>query len=229
MNVRNRIIVRGSGFTLLEVVVAITIFAVCVSIIYLLYFSVLHVIANVEERTDGNRDARIVISRMVKDLQGLYMGNQGFVSARESAGYQGDEPVLSFLSTSHMVLRREEPPVDFSIIRYYLKESDDQGYYEILRTDSPIHGSVVDGFLEGPPHVLAASVQELRITYIDDEGEESETWESAAEEEGEEASRFPQAFEISVQFDSGQVTEASTEDYSTTVTVSPYLLGFEEQ
>ena len=69
----------STGFTLLEVVIAITIFALCITVVYSLYGSVVTVVNNVEKRVETDQGGRIVLERISDDLRGMYMGRQGIL------------------------------------------------------------------------------------------------------------------------------------------------------
>ena len=90
------------GFTLLEVLIAISIFAISASIVYGLYASMMSVVQNVEDRTRLNDQVRTAFVRFNKDLSGLYRGEQGFLNGRDSADLANDEPILELLSSAHL-------------------------------------------------------------------------------------------------------------------------------
>lgn len=220
----------SAGFTLMEVVVAITIFSVCISAVFLLYSSVLGVVENVEKVTGLDRMARITLDRIRLDLNGMHIGKQGFVSAREPADQQNGDPFLTLTSTSHLILKPDEYPVDIAVVRYYLDDQDDQDGYTLTRSDTALAGRQSTETREARKHILAEGVVELKILYVGEEGEELETWESSSvEEPGEEDRHFPRAFFISLLLREQDDADSSPVEYKEAVVVpqTEYMFGDE--
>ena len=126
-----------TGFTLLEVLISISIFAICVSVVYTLYGSIMSVVISAEDRTAMNSRVQVSFERIGADLAGLYQAEKGLLVAKTPGDYT-DEPILEFISSSHLYFDPEALPVGLTLIRYYLQQEDQAETYSLLRSDSPV-------------------------------------------------------------------------------------------
>ena len=216
------------GFTLLEVLIAITIFAVSVSVVYTLYGAILSVVHSAEDRTAQNSRVQVTFERFSADLAGLYQAKQGFLVGK-TADNSADEAILEFVSTSHLSFDPEAPPVALALIRYYLRQDDQGRTYSLLRSDSPVSiGAEDDGFAEKIKLVLCEGLKEIKLNYVDRESQEFDEWDSLslAEENGEDQEdprRFPVQVGIELVF-SGNA-DGGSERFATAIRVRPALFG----
>ena len=189
----------SGGFTLLELIIAITIFALCISTVYGLYGSVTSIVTKVEQSSEVESRARMALARLTEDFMGLYTGTQGMLIGSESGGYLGEEPILTMVSSAHLKLKFDESPVDITTIRYYLKTDARAEIFTLMRSDSPVMGGGKPGEVSnGRQHILAKNIHELKISYFHANGEELSSWDSEIElEEGQEVEeRFPSSVRI---------------------------------
>ena len=221
---------RSAGFTLMEVLIAITIFSVCVSAVYLLYSSVISVVENVEKGTGMDREARVTLDRLLLDINGMHMGEQGFLTASEPVDQQDGEPFLELTSSSHLVLDPDENPVDIAVVRYYLASNDDDDGYTLVRSDTAMTGRLLSEAPEGVKHILAVDVAGLKIVYVDEEGEEAEVWQSEPDDDTEDAERrFPRAFFITLQLQEPGGADSRIVEYKEAVVVPQMEYEFEDE
>ncbi len=218
------------GFTLLEVVVAITIFGLAVSLVYVLYGSVTSIVAAVEQQASRDVSAKIILDRLSEDLTGVYMGEQGYVAGGEMGSFSGEEPVLTVTSTAHLRLNPKALPVDVTLVRYYLREQRDSETFSLLRSDTPVVSDLERSFSgEQQQHLLSAEVVELKISYIGHDGEEYEAWNSVDDFDAEQDvhERYPKGYTILLRLGTdGDEQQASTR-YRTSVSIAADLIEFE--
>ncbi len=67
---------RSSGFTLFEVLMAMAILGVLLSLLYMTFHQSMAAIAQTEERAEVTRQGRMVLERMTADLQGAFLPAQ---------------------------------------------------------------------------------------------------------------------------------------------------------
>ena len=221
----------NEGFTLLEVLIAMSIFAISVSIVYGLYASMMSVVQNVEERTRLNDLVRTAFVRFNKDLSGLYRGEKGFLDGRDSANLRDDEPILELVSSAHLSFDFATDPVPLSVIRYYLLPEEQEDIYTLLRSDTPEffqageEGSVTQ---EERAFRLCTGLAGVRIRYLDRNGDDRSEWDTREMEDDEqkEDSRFPASVRIELVFPSERNGEVEETVYSTSVLLRPGLLSF---
>jgi len=225
---------RPAGFTLLEVLIAISIFAIAISIVYGLYTSIISVVHNVEDHTDLNLRVRTAFTRLSRDLHGLYRGEQGYLHSVDSINPFADEPILEFSSRAHLAFNPESDPVPLAIIRYYLEPEEEDETYLLIRSDTPIDIGAEedelaeDEYAEARKFVLCRGLKEVRLNYFDREGEGTSEWDTREgdEDEQEDDGRFPALVDIELVFLDGTDAQAEGALYSTAVFLRPGLLDF---
>lgn len=128
------------GFTLLEIVVAIAIFAVIVSIIFPAYTGTYRNIEIAESQSEIYEMARTAMVRIVEDLESIYIpepltGEQG----------EGDTALEAFTGQDDFLDGREADKIRFfSRSHIDLEESQDEAgeakiaYYPIIKEDNSI-------------------------------------------------------------------------------------------
>lgn len=181
------------GFTLLEILIAMFIFAVVLFTIYTSYTGTFRIIDETEYQADIYTMARIALERMQEDLESFYTipkDVQPPKSDEESAQFQfvgEDKEIkgrstdsLRFVSRAHLVFGEQEQSSGAAEIGYYVEEHDEEEGFVLYRTDTP-------AFQEKPEEgtgglVLCESLVSLNLTYYDDEGEVHDNWDSTSYE-----------------------------------------------
>lgn len=227
---------RQTGFTLLELLIAISIFVISISIVYGLYTSVLSVVHSVEDRIDLNNRVQMAFSRLSRDLSGLFRGEQGYLYSLDSTDSSADEPILEFVSREHLLFNPENDPVPLSLIRYYLVPDDQNETYYLLRSDTPVVIGTDENDLSqndtspARKFIVCKGLMEVRIRYMDRDGDEQNEWDTreGSDEEQADDIRFPAWVDIEFVFPAGMDSEAEGAVYTTAVFLRPGLLEFAE-
>lgn len=180
------------GFTLIEILLAIFVFAVVVAIIQSTYTGTFRLVRKTESQIALYRKARIAMERIGEDLQSAYavplagdVEDETAVPGRftgSSQNLNGEEAdSMSFTSRAHLVFSEQESEAGKTTISYSVLESDDEEGLLLLRADQPdlvVGGGAEDGQL------LCDRLKSVRFTYFDIDGDEHEAWDSTAEEYG---------------------------------------------
>lgn len=223
---------KHAGFTLLEVLIAISIFAISISIVYGLYTSIISVVNNVEERTGLSDRVQVAFSRLSQDLRGLHRGEQGYLLGVDSGTNTfDDEPFLEFVSSAHLSFNPEADPVPLSVIRYYLAAAEQDETFALLRSDTPLGNDPEnEDVAEARKFTVCEGLTEVVVTYMDPEDSEQTEWDSRedSEEEPADDARFPVWVSIEFAFPAGNVSEDAQTIYSTAVFLRPGLIAFAE-
>ena len=181
------------GFTLVEILLALFIFAIVLSLIYTSYTGTFRIIDETEYRADVYRMARIALERMHEDLASTY-APQDPESAEsdeengEAVEFVGQEAEISgrradslrFTSRAHLVFSEEEQPSGTAEIDYYIEEGDEEEGFVLFRKDTPGVGRASDEEIGGL--VLCEKLHSVSFTYYDAEGEAYDNWDSTGEE-----------------------------------------------
>lgn len=221
----------AAAFTLLEVLIAITIFAITVSLVYSLYSSTISIVHNVEERVELNDRYRLVSEQVSNDLTALYRGESGYLNARDVTSTNNDESFLQFTSTAHLIFNPETPPRAVSAIGYFLEPEDEEQLYTLSRFDSR-HTAASDDepVAEQRRLILCEGLKELKVSYMDRQGQTFSEWNSQSEEfaDLEDDQRFPASITLTFVFPSKEDDER-TDEYSVSIYLRPALMKFSEE
>jgi general secretion pathway protein J len=198
---------NASGFTLLEILIAMFIFGVVLSTIFTSYTGTFRIIEEVESQADIYAMARVALARMQEDLESACSKEVEISETGESATRpfiflgedkeieERDADTLRFFSRAHLNLGEYEGNSDIAEISYYVKQKDEGEALVLYRSDTPE--------LAEPPEedtggmVLCDGLFSVNITYYDDEGQAHEDWDSA--EEGSKV-RLPKRVSIQLEF-----------------------------
>ena len=184
---------RSPGFTLAEILIAIAIFALLVSIIMGSFSGVFSQTEQLAHERINRDMARNCLVRMSTDLGNIFIirppifvptatGQEPspfrFV-ARDSTARSGDAVQLQFASRAHVDFNGDGRQ-GIAIIRYYLEAvgAGPEPVYRLRRGD--VLADV--GSLPEPANdpILCENIRTLNLSYIDAEGESSKEWDSSS-------------------------------------------------
>jgi general secretion pathway protein J len=210
----------GNGFTLLEILIAIFIFAIVVTTIFGSFNFVFGKIGSIEDGMAAYEMGKDCLGRMILDLESLFIlqppafkisGSEDiedpFRLVGEIANIGGKEiGRLRFTALAHIPLDRQARDGVAEII-YYVNENSAGN--RVLRRFDRLDFTDPPGDLGGDP-ILCDNVKDLSFTYIDSEGTERETWNS---DSADVDYATPQAIRIKLEIGS----EESFHTFETTV------------
>jgi len=207
-----------SGFTLFELLVAITIFALVVSTIYASATGTFRVVGETESRAEIYRMARIAMERMLEDLESVYVQEMpseekpvadtlavaSFVGEdKEIDGRSADS--LRFTSRAHANLGGQEKDPGAVEIIYYVRESDGGEGLVLYRSDRAIFQVLRSSEEDTGGLVLCEKLRSVDFTYHGKHDEIQNDWDSDSEEH---AGALPRMVTLSLEFDLGPDTDA---------------------
>lgn len=184
---------NANGFTLMEILLAMLIFTIVVSMLYLSYTGTVRNIEEVESQSDVYGMARIALERMIDDLESAYVSpwSQNAKSQKVdilATGFIGEDSevngrsadTLRFQARAHMDFDTEVDDNRATEITYYVTENEEGGSFTLYRSDTP-------QFEERPAEgvwglVLCDDVYSINFTYQDENGQVYDTWDSTKEE-----------------------------------------------
>jgi general secretion pathway protein J len=182
------------GFTLLEIMIAIFIFAVVITTIFTSYNAISSGNEIIDQNTASYEMATNCMNRMIIDLKSIYLSLPPGYSppalgeppelyriVGETIDIQGKAfPRLRFTSLSHIPFG-EKRESGIAEIVYYVQAAED-GNYVLKRADKLYpYGEFEEK--SGDP-VLCRNVKSLTFKYYDRDGTEYDLWDSDSEEFG---------------------------------------------
>jgi len=170
------------GFTILEILLAVTLGAVILSALYWSYAAVVRSTRSYRAVSDLYQTARIVLDTMAREISGAFQplraGEDLLFQAKDEwfSGLEADR--LSMVTTTCLQGGAEEVGYDAFEVSYFRGHGDQAGMLLMLR--SP-YFNLEEPFEEGEEIVLAEGVRSLNFEYYDGE-EWLETWDPEEQE-----------------------------------------------
>ncbi len=174
------------GFTLLELLVAIALFAVVVSLVYPAYTGTFRNIDSAESQAEIYQMARTALDRILDDLESANIPDDS-----ESSAFLGEDDfygdrakdTLNFTSRAHVSFGSSRNHSGNAKIGYYVQKKDEEVDEQELFT---LYRSDVLEAREWPEKetgglLLCENLRSIDITYYDDEGNRHEYWNSQDE------------------------------------------------
>jgi prepilin-type N-terminal cleavage/methylation domain-containing protein len=219
------------GFTLIELMLAITISVVVVGTVYVTFYQSHKVTQSIMAQTEVYQMARLCMDRMMKDLNCIYFSpylvldddlmkntkanelaqKYRFLGKNENDG-TNDTDKLYFTTTSDIGLGDKSGILNE--VDYELKEDpDNKGmYFLIRREDNKPHDGITES-ARNPGMEIAENVVSMNILYYDKSGKESDEWDATSTAEP----ALPYMIKITLTFKNGKDT------YTFTSVASPVL------
>ncbi len=194
----------AQGFTLLEILLAMLLLALVVSMISIALSGSMQVIDATEQQGDIYHRARIAMQRISDDLASAMLTDDlDFIGSRhEVGGERGD--TLRFGSMAHLVFAPETQLPGIGIIGYeVVPDRDREGELALLRSDLLYRPGMRTG--DGPPEgerfLLCDRLRSVRFTFFDQQGEAHDNWNTRRREGEKERERgLPAAVQCSLEF-----------------------------
>ena len=218
---------RGDGFTLLELLVAVAVLGISMTLVYGIYNSVFSVIGNVDRAASFQNRAGIVFDQLQRDLFGIYKGRTGFFKADERFAAESGEPLLQFTSSSHLTFNPAVLPEGMSVVSYFLLRSGNNDRFSLYRSEIPfklIYESSAD--MKLIPLVVCENIIEFKLAYKDRYGTILEQWQarSASVQAEPDDDRFPSLVSVELVLAGDAGEESSTKRFNTLITLPPSQL-----
>jgi prepilin-type N-terminal cleavage/methylation domain-containing protein len=185
-----------SGFTLVEILVAIFILGLVMATVYVSYSGILKTSHQLEEEGNIYKMARTSMDRMIKDLSSLQMSSGTFdLRAEKKTLSNHNFYSLSFWSASHLVFGENGGTGRPAAISYYVQEDEGGGSFSLWRSDlsgaKPSPGKNQSGGF-----VICQNIDSLNLRFYDSTGNELESWDSSSSSSSDQQGKSPRAVKI---------------------------------
>jgi len=184
--------ISRKGFTLLEILIAMFIFAVVLTTIFTAYTGTFRIIDETESQADIYAMARTVLIRMQEDLESIHFKEAGASkpegSSLEPATFLGenkeikgrDADTLRFLSRAHLIFDEEDENPGVAEISYHVSENEVEDSLALYRSDRPELAAPQEEGTGGL--ILCDGLFSVNFTFQDADGEMHENWDSSEDE-----------------------------------------------
>ena len=190
----------NKGFTLIEVLLAVFIAALVLSVLYASFFQILKAKEKVEEELELYHEARIVLSKMTKDLATAFP--RGSINSESSnitspffiGSEDGNHSTLTFTSLSRRP-SKDSRESDQTEISYFLEPAEDEpDLFALIRRDNPTIGT--EG--GGTQYPISERVVRFKVSYIPSTSFGNNNQELAFEWNSNETSTLPAAVNVNL-------------------------------
>ncbi|MDP8215234.1 MAG: prepilin-type N-terminal cleavage/methylation domain-containing protein [Candidatus Euphemobacter frigidus] len=221
---------RNGGFTIIEILIAITLGAVVLASVYGAYYTVMKTTRNYSRVSDIYQTARIVLDTMAKEISGAYQplfAEQGTKFLGKDEWYGGFEnDTLNMVTTTCLRGEEDEIGYDSFEVSYYLGHGRQDGLL-FMKTAPYFILEAEELFQEGEEIILAENVRALDFKYFDAEGEWVEAWEVEEENVAEESEAPALPYGVRITISMGLEGEKETTRFSTVASL-PMIPRMEE-
>ncbi len=190
---------RDSGFTLLEVMIALTILAGMSLTIFISSSQILNSKSNTEERDETYHSVTLALNRMSEDLNMAYLLRSKDLLGANFDGeiaFEGSEERVDFVSFSHLRYVQGAPESESAEISYFLAPMPDEPSKKMLmrRESTLIDKNLQEG---GRAFPLLENIESFKLEYLDEKsGEFKKVWDTKSIDF---ANKMPQAVRIQIE------------------------------
>jgi len=175
-----------SGFTLVEILIAIFILSVVMATVYGSYSSIFKTSRETEAELEIYKMSRTALDRMIKDLSSLQPHTGSFIlrADKESLNRRIFH-TMSFWSASHLDFGESRSVERPALISYYVREDEGDKGFSLWRSDDP-GANPEDTKKPDGGFMICRNIQEFRLTFYDANGSETDSWDSSSRSKGSE-------------------------------------------
>ena len=183
----------GRGYTLVELLLALFIFSLVVALVYGTYSVTFALIHGSEHQAALAEQSGLLLSQLTDDLESLVLGDDAFLQGEEHTFNGGRMDRLVFLSSSHIVLAKDEIPRGRTVVGYSAEVDQQTGLLALYRSETEVLPGIKTGEGVTQKNLFFKGVKELRFNYYDGRGNILTAWNSEAIEldKGLESPVFP--------------------------------------
>lgn len=168
---------REIGFTLLEVLIAISILGLVLSTLYFVYVPILRLTHEGDKEVEYSSSVRIFFDRLSQDLMQMvpYGGNFEFYTYIKEIGTRKFLN-LSFRTTYHLPLFPGDMPSAYGWVTYEVTQMSGKEGYTIVRREVPFSRSTLGKKNTAYGFPVCENVAYISYLFFDDEGRYYNSW-----------------------------------------------------
>ena len=199
-----------AGFTLIEVMIAVTILAGMALAMFLATTQILNTKDTVEERDEANHSVSFAMNRMAEDLSSAYIIKSMDMLGTKFEGevaFKGKEDRLDFVNFNHIRFIQGAKESDSEEVGYFLApDPDDPDLRRLMRRESVVVDK--DPETGGQAFPMLNGVKNMRFQYLPSDNDEFKSvWDTTSIEAN---GRLPRAVKIVLEVKLPQEEEVRT-------------------
>jgi general secretion pathway protein J len=193
---------KQQGFTLLEILMAIFIFAIVITLAYSSFNASFRIINNTSSQAATYSMAKVAMERIQEDLESFYPAEEMiFKGHTETIGdHRADS--LEFTSSANVRLHPKQKLTGYVIISYQVKEDPETKTLHLFRSEKPAFTESDENDDKSKQLLLCTNLLEVAFDYRNSDGMDVTEWEGKKDRDG--ILQVPELISISLRFvDSG--------------------------
>jgi len=182
---RNRYRLRhffSPGFTLMEVMLAILILAMVVSMVTLALSGSFKVVEATRDQGDLYYRAQVALDRISEDFESAILTDDAEFIGRPADSSDSKQLLVRFGSMAHLLFDPENGQEGMGQIGYYfVPDPENSGQMVLLRSDRlvvPQEKKGKENEVSRDEFLLSNHLRSVKLTYYDSEGEEHDSWDT---------------------------------------------------
>ena len=164
----NRENIPERGFTLIEILIVLSIIAMMTLFLYETFISTSRVTEKINQERENYREIRLTIDQLTRELLSAYQSYSSMTTPLlftgvHGTGEDGANDTLSFFTMSHLHLIENQPEADLTKVQYNLLKPPEARWYQLQHVEYP-------HFLSNGPaetEILIDQVKEMSFQYFD--------------------------------------------------------------
>lgn len=164
------------GFTLIEILIAITIMGMVLTTVYAAYSGTMKIVQEMEYENSVYKMARVTMDKIIRDLSSVQPigGIFELRSAKESRNNR-EFGSLYFWSAAHLAFSENEIDGSVAFIGYFVDEDRGGESFSLHRSDLSNIKAAKEKSLAGG-YVICQNIDYLIFTFYDSKGKEYDSW-----------------------------------------------------
>lgn len=164
---------QQAGFTLLEILLALTIMGFITSILWGSFGTTAHIKKRTEAAQERAHAARVALARMTREIEMAFLSaSEDLVTQQRRTMFIGtshssiDDLLFSYFG--HQRLRADVPESDTAIVSYYAEaDPEDRGVMNLMRRETRRLEAKEPRSIPGESYILCPAITQLKFSFYD--------------------------------------------------------------
>ena len=189
---------KQQGFTLLEILMAIFIFAIVISLAYSSFNASFRIIDSTSSQSATYSMAKVAMERIQEDLESFYPAEEMIFSGRTDTigGHRADS--LEFTSSAAVRLHPKQKLTGYTIISYQVREDPETKTLQLFRSENPAFTDSDEKNSNSKQLLLCTNLLEVAFDYRNSDGMDVTEWDEKINKDGN--MELPELISITLRF-----------------------------